>query len=63
MGRSYRLVQPKLTLKNIIDIREDQDYSLTTSPFGVTPQQYEEEYEEEPETDETSKTPPPPPPQ
>ena len=42
MGKAYRLVQPKLTLQNIIDTRTNRKVSLTTSPFGVTPQQYEE---------------------
>jgi len=41
MGKSYRLVRPELTLQNIIDVRSDNKVSLTTSPFGVTPQQYE----------------------
>ena len=42
MGKAYRLIQPKLQLQDIIDIRNNHSMRLTTSPFGVTPKQYEE---------------------
>ena len=42
MGKAYRLVQPKLTLQDVVDVRGNNKLSLTTSPFGVTPKQYEE---------------------
>lgn len=42
MGKAYRLVQVKLTLQNIVDTRANNKLSLTTSPFGVTPKQYED---------------------
>jgi hypothetical protein len=41
MGKAYRLVMHELTLRDIMDIRADEKYRLTTSPFGVTPEQYE----------------------
>lgn len=40
MGKAYRLVQPKLTAADVVRIRGDNSLSLTTSPFGVTPEQY-----------------------
>jgi len=40
MGKSYRLVKPQLTMQDIIDVRKNADVSLTTSPFGITPEQY-----------------------
>ena len=42
MGKAYRLIQPKLTLQDVVDIRSNNKLSLTTSPFGVSPKQYEE---------------------
>jgi hypothetical protein len=41
MGKAYRLVMHELTLRDIMDVRSDPKYRLTTSPFGVTPEQYE----------------------
>lgn len=41
MGKAYRLIQAELTLQDVIDIRADPNMRLTTSPFGVTPAQYE----------------------
>ena len=41
MGKAYRLIQAELTLQDVIDIRENPNMRLTTSPFGVTPAQYE----------------------
>ena len=41
MGKATRMVMPTLTLDDIIAIRGRSDVSLTTSPFGVTPKQYE----------------------
>ena len=40
MGKAYRLVQAQLTVQDVIRIRNDNTVSLTTSPFGVTPEQY-----------------------
>jgi len=42
MGKAYRLMMPKLTLADIISIRGNNSMRLTTSPFGVTPEQYAE---------------------
>lgn len=41
MGKAYRLVRPTLTATDVVRIRGDNNLSLTTSPFGVTPEQYE----------------------
>lgn len=41
MGKAYRLVMPKLTLEDIMRVRGDDKIRLTTSPFGITPEQYE----------------------
>jgi len=41
MGKAYRLVMPQLTVMDIISIRGNAKVRLTTSPFGVTPEQYE----------------------
>jgi len=40
MGKAYRLVRPQLTLKDIMAIKADSSMRLTTSPFGITPEQY-----------------------
>lgn len=40
MGQAYRLVRPQLTVDDIIRIRSRNDLRLTTSPFGITPEQY-----------------------
>jgi len=40
MGKAYRLVMPQLTVMDIIRIRGDDSIRLTTSPFGITPEQY-----------------------
>jgi hypothetical protein len=41
MGKAMRMQMPQLTLADIIAIRGNSSLSLTTSPFGVTPEQYE----------------------
>ena len=41
MGKAYRLVQPTLTLADVVAVRSNNQLSLTTSPFGVTPEKYE----------------------
>jgi hypothetical protein len=40
MGVAYRLVRPQLTVYDVISIRGNSKLRLTTSPFGVTPEQY-----------------------
>jgi len=40
MGQAYRLIAPELTVADVIKIRGDPNMRLTTSPFGVTPEQY-----------------------
>ena len=40
MGVAYRLVRPQLTVHDIISIRGNSKLRLTTSPFGITPEQY-----------------------
>lgn len=40
MGQAYRLVRPQLTVNDIIAIRGNNKLRLTTSPFGVSPEQY-----------------------
>jgi hypothetical protein len=40
MGVAYRLVRPQLTVFDVISIRGNSKLRLTTSPFGVTPEQY-----------------------
>lgn len=40
MGKAYRLVMPQLTVYDIISIRGNNKVRLTTSPFGITPEQY-----------------------
>lgn len=40
MGQAYRLIAPELTVSDVIKIRDDPNMRLTTSPFGVTPEQY-----------------------
>jgi len=40
MGMAYRLVRPQLTVDDIIKIRSRSDMRLTTSPFGISPEQY-----------------------
>lgn len=42
MGKAYQI--PKSVAYaglNILKVREDPDHRLTTSPFGITPEQYE----------------------
>lgn len=41
MGVAYRLIRPELTVEDIIKYRDSPKYRLTTSPFGITPEQYE----------------------
>jgi len=41
LGKAYRLIQAELTLEEVIRIKADPNMRLTTSPFGVTPAQYE----------------------
>jgi hypothetical protein len=41
MGKAYAMVRHELTLDDIIAIRSRSDVRLTTSPFGITPGQYE----------------------
>ena len=41
MGKALRLASPILTLHNILEVKGRSDIRLTTSPFGVTPEQYE----------------------
>lgn len=38
MGLAYRLYTT--TVRDLISIREDHEHRLTTSPFGITPEQY-----------------------
>lgn len=40
MGKAYRLVRPQLTLMDIISIKGNSALRLTTSPFGLTPEEY-----------------------
>ena len=40
MGLAYRLVRPEPTIREIVNIKNDPLLRLTTSPFGVTPEQY-----------------------
>jgi hypothetical protein len=40
MGLAYRLVRPQLTVEDIIRIRSSDGMRLTTSPFGISPEQY-----------------------
>lgn len=42
MGKAYRLVRPTLTLDDVMAIRTNPRLRLTTSPFGVTPDVYED---------------------
>lgn len=42
MGKAYRLVRPQLTVMDVISIRGNSKLRLTTSPFGITPEQYEQ---------------------
>jgi len=41
MGKAYRLVMREVTLEDVVRIRASDGMRLTTSPFGVTPEQYE----------------------
>jgi len=41
MGKAYRLVRPQLTVQDVMDIKSNPKLRLTTSPFGLTPQEYE----------------------
>jgi len=41
MGKAYRLIRPQLTVEDIMKIRFNPRYRLTTSPFGLTPEEYE----------------------
>lgn len=41
MGLAYRQVMQEITIDNVMSIRENPLKRLTTSPFGVTPEQYE----------------------
>lgn len=45
LGKSYRLVKPVVTFESYVRginaIRHDPKVRLTTSPFGITPEQYE----------------------
>jgi len=40
MGMAYRLVRPQLTVMDVIKIRSSDGIRLTTSPFGITPEEY-----------------------
>ena len=44
MGRAYRLVKPIVTFENYVrgiqSIRNSKGIRLTTSPLGITPEQY-----------------------
>ena len=40
MGVAYRLVRPQLTVQDVIAIKNNPRLRLTTSPFGVTPEEY-----------------------
>ena len=40
MGKAYRLVRPQLTVRDVMAIRADPTMRLTTSPFGLTPEEY-----------------------
>lgn len=40
MGVAYRLVRPQLTLDDILRIKSSHTLRLTTSPFGLTPEEY-----------------------
>jgi len=44
MGKSYKLVKPVVTFESYVRginaIRHDPKTRLTTSPFGITPEQY-----------------------
>jgi len=40
MGVAYRLVRPQLTLDDILRIKSSNTLRLTTSPFGLTPEEY-----------------------
>lgn len=41
MGQAYRLVRPHLTVMDVLAIKGNSKLRLTTSPFGITPEQYE----------------------
>jgi len=41
MGQAYRLVRPQLTVMDVLAIKGNSKLRLTTSPFGITPEQYE----------------------
>lgn len=41
MGLAYRLVRPQPTYMDVAAMRGNKDYRFTTSPFGITPEQYE----------------------
>jgi len=40
MGQAYRLVRPQLTVMDVIAIRGNNKLRLTTSPFGISPDEY-----------------------
>lgn len=40
MGKAYRLLQPRLTVEDVVRIRHKDGIRLTTSPFGLTPEEY-----------------------
>lgn len=41
LGKALRMAMPQLTLKDVLEMRSSDEFSLTTSPFGITPEQYE----------------------
>ena len=40
MGQAYRLVRPQLSYRDILAIKSNDKLRLTTSPFGLTPEEY-----------------------
>ena len=40
MGVAYRLMRPVLTVRDIMDIKQNPKLRLTTSPFGISPAEY-----------------------
>lgn len=42
MGAAYRLVRPHLTVMDVLAIKGNSKLRLTTSPFGLTPEEYAE---------------------
>jgi len=41
MGMAYRLVRPQPTYQDVFAVKNSKTMRFTTSPFGVTPEQYE----------------------